>query len=148
MVPYHIQQQNIVFVIDSSRSMTTDNFENSVLEFIKRFVAAVPDVGEDSTRFALVTYSTKVSLTFNYAENGFDRAAIILAVDNAVHMVRSPQGNILRVHVHVCVRAAGLLLLFLFVQHVFLLSFLTGLPACMPIRLHLSRIAWHLHHLI
>ena len=77
-----------MFVLDSSQSMKPDDFTNSMLRFVKLFIAAVPDVGEDSARFALVTYSTEVSLIFNYVDNGFDRAATIAAVDNAVHLVR------------------------------------------------------------
>ena len=68
--------------------MSTDDFKNFVLMFVKLFVAEVPEVGEDTTRFALVTFSdpNDVQLVFNYKANNFDRDTIIAAVDTAEHL--------------------------------------------------------------
>ncbi|XP_069108493.1 collagen alpha-4(VI) chain-like [Argopecten irradians] len=76
-------EQDIVFVLDSSTSVGTDNFRE-MLDFVRDMLLDA-DVDSGSVRVGIVLYSTDVSIEFHL--NAFDnKPELFLAIENIRYM--------------------------------------------------------------
>jgi hypothetical protein len=84
MITPHAQPTNLAFLLDSSSSMSSAEWETQ-LEFVATVISELPEVGENGHRIAVAIFSDKddFATVFDYNDFGFRSVLLV-----SLHFVR------------------------------------------------------------